>query len=293
MEDKKESALVTRTACPACRGARDQSVSDSPNYSLCPFCGVVYRASFELARPEDGWDESYYADERVVNYYLKRYSGVRTLVRLMNRLTGGRGRWLDVGCGVGVLLEVASEQGWKVAGIDTSRIAVEVARRRLEQADIALGMADEELHRFRGVTVVSLTDVLRTMLRPDALLESVRDVLREGGWALVREVNGEKSHRIRKREAPGIRVTSTMSLQEWSPISLENCLRRAGFRNVYTLPSPAFVETNESERDTRNGLKIEMKKMMKRGVWPASRIVHRLSGGHFYFGPNFIALGQK
>ena len=48
-------------------------------------------------------------------------------------------RVLDVGCGVGVFLQLAAEHGAEPFGIDASEALVELARRRVPEADLRVG----------------------------------------------------------------------------------------------------------------------------------------------------------
>ena len=48
-------------------------------------------------------------------------------------------RVLDIGCGSGAFLRLAADRGANVAGVDASDALIEVARRRLPDADVGLG----------------------------------------------------------------------------------------------------------------------------------------------------------
>ncbi len=285
--------MTARAACPVCGEPSAAAVSESPNYYRCSSCGVIYRKGIQVLPAQDSWDEAYYSDENVVSFYLKRYSGCRKIVQIMNRLVGRRGNWLDVGCGPGVLLEVAHEQGWEVSGIDPSRICVEVAHKRMNYAQIVHGGVEEKLSEFRGFTVVSLHDVFRSVKQPGMILAGLRKALIEGGWLVIREVNADSQRHERSRDAAGVAMTFSTPLQLWVPQSLENALRSAGFRNVRSIPSPVFTETTATERDGRGWLESRIQMALKQGAWQLSRVAHSLSGGRAFLGPNFITLGQR
>lgn len=107
-----------------------------------------------MAAPYDGWAEWY--DE-----YLGRplYEPVPDHVR---RLVGeGEGYCLDAGCGTGVHLEVLSDLGWSVAGIDLSRDQLRLASTRsgrVIQGDVGLLPIPSGLFA-RCVSVLTLTDL--------------------------------------------------------------------------------------------------------------------------------------
>ncbi len=279
-----------RSACPVCSSPSEYAVDESPNYLSCPSCKLVYRKTVTHVSPEETWD-SHFSDDRVAEYYDRRISGFKKMVSIVNRLVPGRGQWLDIGCGPGVLLNVAYDQGWEVHGIEPSRVCVAVIRKRMKHADVIQGTVEERLQEFRDFNVVSLVNMLRYIEHPGTILFRLRDVLAEGGWVLIREVNADSQRRERYKEIGGIAASRTLSLQEWIPRSLEHALRLAGFRKVQSIPSPTFIEISESEHD--DGIRMKFEKLVRMGLWPASRIMHNLSLGRIYLGPNFITLGQK
>jgi 2-polyprenyl-3-methyl-5-hydroxy-6-metoxy-1,4-benzoquinol methylase len=293
MITEEEHDEELRTACPVCGVAIEEAVTESPNYYLCPSCRVVYRKIVPQASPRESWDEQYYSDESVLHYYLRRYSGFQKMVQIMNRLVTERRKWLDIGCGVGALLQIAHEQGWQVSGIEPSRICVEAAQKRMEYAQIIFGTVEEKLAELTGFTVVSFVDVLRHSRHPGMILTRLHSALINRGWVLIREVNADSLRKRRAKEVPGAEVTATRYLQQWNPRALEHALRLAGFKNVYSIPSPTFTETTGDEQSDSAGLQAGMKRLVKRGIWPVSRLINHVSCGRIYLVPNFITLGQK
>jgi SAM-dependent methyltransferase/alkylhydroperoxidase family enzyme len=104
----------------------------------------------------------------------------REYVAMHHQLGVGEGdRLLDIACGPGLALELASARGATVSGIDASARLVAIARDRLPQADLRVGdMGDlpwpdesfDMVTSFRGLWATT----------PDALTEA-RRVLRPGG----------------------------------------------------------------------------------------------------------------
>lgn len=68
---------------------------------------------------------------------------------------GARTRLLDVGCGAGLALEIATRRGAAVSGLDASEQLVDIACTRLPEADIRVGELEElpfSDHSFNAVT---------------------------------------------------------------------------------------------------------------------------------------------
>jgi SAM-dependent methyltransferase len=95
------------------------------------------------------------------------------------------GRLLDVGCGLGYLLEAAAARGWEPYGVELS---VEGARRAAEGVGAhrvfcgALEQAPLEPASFQAVT---LTDVLEHLPDPVGSLRRCRELLAPGGVVLI------------------------------------------------------------------------------------------------------------
>jgi 2-polyprenyl-3-methyl-5-hydroxy-6-metoxy-1,4-benzoquinol methylase len=254
---------------------------------------VIYRKTVRVFDPAEVWNDLYFSDEYVLDFYECRRSGFAKIVSLVDHRVPSRGIWLDVGCGLGLLLDVAHRVGWSVCGIDPCPTCCESTRRRIKSARIVCGSAAEALSSFSGVALASAVDVLRFVDRPGETIAGAREALAEGGWILIREVNADVHRRARRQDSLDAGARLLEPVQEWTPSSLERTLRRAGFRNVKSVPSPVFVETttNEHRRDSR--VKQTVKTMAKLGYWPVARLTHHLSGGLLYLGPNFITMGQK
>lgn len=282
-----------RVECPVCGQPTDRAIPEPPNHFRCSSCDVIYRRASALTAPEDGWDKSYYSDEVIMNFYQRRRSGFAKIVSLINRLVPERGNWLDIGCGPGALLQVASEQGWQVFGIEPSSICFDTVQASVPSAKVVHGTVEKKLSEFSNINVASMVCVLASIENPGATLTNIHGVLADGGWVIVRETNADARRDIRARETPNVKVGTTRLLQEWSPRSLENALRLAGFRNVHSLPSPPFLETTGNESGLDEGVKKELKVLAKQGLWPISRVVHSLSGGRVFLLPNFISVGQR
>lgn len=108
------------------------------------------------------------------------------LVERLARLTReyGRGRLLDLGCGIGLFVAHAREQGWDAVGVEPSawaareghrRFGIEIHNSTLEEAPLEKGSFD----------VVHANHVLEHVADPVATLRSAADLLRPGGHVVM------------------------------------------------------------------------------------------------------------
>ena len=64
-------------------------------------------------------------------------------------------RVLDIGCGVGAFLRLASDRGAKVSGLDASEALLELARRRVPDADLRVGDMEALPHQDDNFDLVT------------------------------------------------------------------------------------------------------------------------------------------
>ncbi len=107
--------------------------------------------------------------------------------RLARRFLPWQGkRLLDVGCGTGVWLRAAAEHGARPAGIDLSRVAVDLCKRLLPQAELHCGPAEELPFGERQFDFVSCLGALEHFLDPGAALrEMIRVAKPEAHFLLL------------------------------------------------------------------------------------------------------------
>ena len=159
----------------------------------------------------------------------------RALRDLMRHEPGGR--LLDVGCHIGVFLDVARSVGWQVSGVEPSRWSAERARSRglaviegtLETAGFADGSFD----------VVTMWDVVEHVADPLTELKRAHRVLRQGGLLALSTMNVEALFpRLAGRRWPWY---MQMHLYYFTPKTLGAMLEQAGFEVLETVPHKRVV----------------------------------------------------
>ncbi|MEM9544459.1 MAG: class I SAM-dependent methyltransferase [Bacteroidota bacterium] len=123
------------------------------------------------------WFDKMYA--RRGEFYLRPVRAYYVFLTLLNATN--KDKLLDVACGLGRLLEAASEYGCELTGIDISSVAVEKAKQKLPNANISVANAEElpfESNHFDLITclgslerMINLNKVLNELFRvgkPDA-----------------------------------------------------------------------------------------------------------------------------
>ncbi|UCH83996.1 MAG: class I SAM-dependent methyltransferase [Candidatus Latescibacterota bacterium] len=132
-----------------------------------------------------------YGDRYFVEAIEQRRERLTTFNELMTEIesmVGRKGRLLDVGCGDGVLLEVAADNGWEAEGTD---VATAVVRHTRDTKGLAVHQGEvEDIALERGsFDVIVLNHVLEHVRDPRATLSRLRDLLADDGVIRVEVPN--------------------------------------------------------------------------------------------------------
>jgi 2-polyprenyl-3-methyl-5-hydroxy-6-metoxy-1,4-benzoquinol methylase len=139
----------------------------------------------------------------------------------------GSGRLLDVGCSIGVFLDLARDRGWDGLGIEFGGRALRHARDELglDVLDVPLAEAGLEAESFDVVTVLS---VLEHTNDPRAMLRDTARVLKPGGalYVITPNVDSLACRVLHERAAT---FDGRNHLVYFSPATLRDLLEREGF----------------------------------------------------------------
>jgi SAM-dependent methyltransferase len=188
----------------------------------CRGCGLAFLWPPPTAEDLEPVYASYYRENNAALHPLTQASYKKVLEWLEGQ--DGPGRLLDVGCGAGQFLEVASEGGWKVEGTEVSVAAVPF----LEKRGLRVHRGElPEVNLEGQYDAITLFEVLEHVRHPHAYLESARSLLRPGGrlYLTTPNVDGVSRRLLGSRW----RVMAVEHLSYHSPSSLRRALERAGF----------------------------------------------------------------
>ncbi len=187
--------------CPVCDSTDFNHLFEKGGepFVRCAGCGLM------MINPRPVYDEHVINtyDEDYSRFYLaKARKKVRRFTRWVRRVQrfGKRGgRWLDVGCSAGFVLEAAMRRGFEVHGIDVEAHGVRAARERLGIDTVQQGFLEQAGYPDGYFDVISMYDViehiptindflaeLKRILAPDGLIDiSTPDV---GHWRVPRDL---------------------------------------------------------------------------------------------------------
>ena len=219
--------------CAACGAGDVEVVHEAVRLLRCRRCGL----GFLHPQPDDATLAGLYADDYYTKpidpggpSYLENRAGLeRFFDRRLRRIERfiRPGRLLEVGAGLGYLLNAASRRGWTGVGLEVSEFAsgyarrefgLDVRRQTLEEAALGDGAFDAVVAR----------DVLEHTRDPRAFLLAARRVLRTGGLLALSAPNFA-SLNARLGGLAWRHLRPPQHLFHFTPEALGRLLRECGF----------------------------------------------------------------
>jgi 2-polyprenyl-3-methyl-5-hydroxy-6-metoxy-1,4-benzoquinol methylase len=157
----------------------------------CHRCKLVFSSLLDYP---DQIDSSY--EEEYFSKYdtsLKKNPKIQTFKQALNildNIKAKKGKILDFGCEEGNFLVLAKQRGWDVFGLDLSKFATNIVKKR------GLKVLNKTIHDAKfakqSFDVITLWDVIEHLSNLDDIFREFRKVLKKNGLLIVRTPN-EKS----------------------------------------------------------------------------------------------------
>lgn len=176
--------------CQICQSTKTGLIQDthvslnSAGFDLvkCAQCGLVYlnpQPVNEEIRElySDDYFIQWYSSEEKRQFSKNYFHDLFTQNQLLNN---GRGKLLDIGCGMGFFLEVAREWNWDVKGVEISPYASEHCREKMG-LDVHTGTLESAEYQSGEFNVITAFDVLEHLTDLPGFLSSVRRILKKDG----------------------------------------------------------------------------------------------------------------
>jgi SAM-dependent methyltransferase len=227
--------LARTIECPSCGGGEHARLFEKQGFTFvrCADCRLVFvnpqvredvvQDEYRTAETNDLWLDVLTSERQLA---MDRAKFAEFLDEL-EPSRGERGRLLDVGCSIGLFLDLARERGWDGLGLELAPRALAYARETygLEVLDVPLEDAGFEPESFDAVGLLS---VLEHANEPRRMLSDCARVLRPGG-AIAIVVPNVESLACRVLHEQARTFDGRNHLIYFSPSTLADILRRSGF----------------------------------------------------------------
>lgn len=249
------------SSCPAC----DSDNRNGSGYILfCGSCGHRWLRTTEEERRsvEAGTYTHDYAGYRPDPAFTKTATEV-TRAELTARVPPPA-RILDVGCGAGDFMTVATAAGYQVEGIDISEASAEICRSRGLDARAANFLTYEFATQF---DLITMWDVVEHLREPASFFRRARVLLRGGGYLFAKIPSfGDLSVRLANfwPRTAGTLLGAPSHVQYFDRDSLTALLERTGFQ-------PEWFDAGRARSQKTGGpLKRRVARLVRSGIQPIS-----------------------
>jgi len=232
------AAAAADPRCPVCDGAPQAFAMAANGHDLyrCGGCETLYvhglPSSLDLAAT---YEDSY--DGATSGYFAKvdkKMRRARGRIRALRRHVPG-GRFLDIGCNGGFVVEVAREAGFDAWGVEVDSVSLAYARQHYPANGYHHGII-EDFRPDRGFDLIYSSEVIEHVADPRVFITSVFRLLNPGGVLYV--TTPDISHWRRPRDlGRWDGFNPPVHCVYFNPASLRLLLENAGLRVLRKLPA--------------------------------------------------------
>ena len=204
----------------------------------CQHCGLVY-INPRLNGPDVIEDYTEVVDELYVQEREGRVLTFRRHLRPLERIVGppnGK-RLLDVGCHIGVFVDVAQQGGWNAWGVEPSRWAAEQAQ--AQDLQVVNGTLASSGFDDASFDVITMWDVIEHVPDPKGDLQQAYRLLKPGGSVVIHTIDIDSPlARIMGHRWPWL---MEMHLYYFTPRTLRRMLEEIGFEVIHSSPQGRYL----------------------------------------------------
>ncbi|WP_460956109.1 class I SAM-dependent methyltransferase [Spirosoma litoris] len=241
--------METITECPVCGNNQFKPFLVCNDYLVSQQKFAIQecrRCNFRLTnpRPDANSIGQYYKSEDYVShndegkglvntaYRIVRNYTLRSKLNLINKLNGGKGRLLDVGCGTGAFLENCKNAGWEVMGMEPDTDARAVAQKKL-QVEIKPNL--NALVGEKPFDIISLWHVLEHIPNVNEVIPQLHKLLAKTGTLLIAVPNSDSydAHYFKEYWAA---YDVPRHLYHFTPTTIKPLFQKHGFALVDQKP---------------------------------------------------------
>lgn len=270
---------------------------DYRQYYKCIFCGFLF---YSKKNHKDSSEIilSHYSKidphERVATSKMSFFASA--LHYLSSQIRNTDRSILDVGCGFGYFLELASKNDWNAHGVEIVDSAAEAASKKLGNKNIFHGSLRNAHYPDEYFDAITLWDILVMVDNPIEELRECYRILKRGGKLGIRVRNCDFQKIVYRIYFPLSKLVSALNIKKpyvfhpynFTKTSLDLILQQGGFSDIQISNSPLTTGDPYSHSKNRT-----LTPMIKYTIEILSKILFQLSRGRLTIGPSLLAWAGK
>ena len=205
------------------------------NIVKCKRCGLIYinpRLNQNAVKEIYGGNYSagWLEHKKTIS---KRKRAKKILKRIMK--VKKNGKFLDVGCSVGYILEAAREKGFEPYGVEISPIAINFAKKELE-LNVFEGYLEDANFSNNFFDVITMYNLLEHIPNPSGLIQETSKILKPDGVIEIWTPN--IGHRLAKRLGSDWPAIMHDHLYYFNLVTMDKILEKNGlyiYKNQFTI----------------------------------------------------------
>lgn len=190
-KSKNQARFLKKKKCLLCQSSKITTLIKRSDYKMikCRNCGLFYRLP-QISR------------EKYLENYLKHYSEVdpslriaysrkklyKRFLRQIDHIKGKETRLLDIGCGLGYLLFLAKNEGWKTYGMELNPDLTKAGNKKF-MLNFKCGNFEESNFPAGYFDIISLWNVFDELYDPFRCIPKIKTILKPGGLLYMRIPN--------------------------------------------------------------------------------------------------------
>ena len=266
-------------------------------YSRCGICGFLFltnnpgRKILKEISQHYQWQDPH---KKVSHSKIPFYNSV--LRHLESRVKKSGKNILDIGCGYGYFLKMASKSGWKSNGVEVVQDAAKSCREKFGYGNVFhVNLKDARLLE-KSFDAITLWDVIAIIDNPYDDLQECYRLLKKGGIIGIRTRNVSFQIFIYRLFNLIRKIALKFNLKEpyvfnkfcFSSKSINALLTRLGFVNIEIFNSPL----TSGDPYGHMGLQFPIK-LTKYFLNIISKLIFWISGGRLLIGPSLLIWAEK
>lgn len=269
---------MKKANCRICGSNAKENLFNKYGFDIvrCGKCGLVFTDFY----PTQKFLKDYYAKNYFVggnkklgydNYALEEQSSRLTARKRIDLLKlRSKGKILDVGCAYGFFLS-EMPGGWEKSGLEISEFACAQAVKNNPGADIRNKILTPAIFAGKKFDLITLWDTIEHLDNPNGVITNVYSRLKKGGVLAVSTGDVDSFFSIMQGSNWHL-YTPPQHLSFFSPATIKNLLKSAGFRKISISHPPAYYPVSYIVHKLSNlyNVKLPNIKIMQNIVIPVN-----------------------
>jgi ubiquinone/menaquinone biosynthesis C-methylase UbiE len=269
----------------------------SKRFNLCQSCGLIFARKTDINELSNNIICHYQnIDPHEAVGISKKAFFKHVLKYLESKIRKKDKKILDVGCGCGYFLKMASRKGWVPFGVEITKDVALAARLEFGAQNIFHGVLNKANFRDNYFDAISMWDVLIMVSNPYEELKECHRILKAKGIIGIRVRNVafqklvyymymffKKIYRKSRIKQPGVFHPFC-----FSPRAMEQLIRKSGFINIRIENSP--LSSGDPYHYCIPLIRVQLVKTLIRLI---SIFVFMISKGRWIIGPSLLIWAEK